>query len=202
MQSHPECFPTDASKVVCTWTRSSTGNWWSLMNSSMILNPASLITTARTVPRWPCRTSARLELCQPTRMTLTSTPTPLHPPRRGDEQRRPAPSQYQGPHPHCNVMDLSTFQKAPSKQLSDAKQARWFQRKLCFHCGQAGPISRGRLNGVWNPQDHLQPSSSAWLSKLHAESGNHERLAPAFQCANVTLHITEFHTTILHNNQP
>ncbi|KNZ64443.1 uncharacterized protein VP01_1029g4 [Puccinia sorghi] len=50
-----------------TWTRSSTGNRWSLMNSSIILNPDSLITTTGTVLRWPCGTSAKLELCQPTR---------------------------------------------------------------------------------------------------------------------------------------
>ncbi|KNZ54931.1 hypothetical protein VP01_2812g1 [Puccinia sorghi] len=45
-------------------TRSSNGNRWSLMTSSMISNSASLITTAGTMPRWPCGT-ARLELSQP-----------------------------------------------------------------------------------------------------------------------------------------
>ncbi|KNZ47998.1 uncharacterized protein VP01_5988g1 [Puccinia sorghi] len=55
--TYPECFPTNTSKVVLssTWTRSpAMGNWWSLMTSSMISNRASLITTASTVPRWPC----------------------------------------------------------------------------------------------------------------------------------------------------
>ncbi|KNZ53871.1 uncharacterized protein VP01_3113g2 [Puccinia sorghi] len=33
--------------------------------SSTISGPASSITTAGTVPRWPCGTSARLEPCQP-----------------------------------------------------------------------------------------------------------------------------------------
>ncbi|KNZ52171.1 uncharacterized protein VP01_3663g2 [Puccinia sorghi] len=44
-------------------------------------------------------------------------------------------------------MDLSAFQKSPNNQLSDAKQAPWVQRNLCFHCGQAGHVSRRCLNG-------------------------------------------------------
>ncbi|KNZ57301.1 uncharacterized protein VP01_2190g6 [Puccinia sorghi] len=31
--TYPECFPTDTSKVIRTWTRSSTGNRLSLMTS-------------------------------------------------------------------------------------------------------------------------------------------------------------------------
>ncbi|KNZ44621.1 uncharacterized protein VP01_898g4 [Puccinia sorghi] len=68
-----------------------------------------------------------------------------------------------------NAMGLSAFQKAPSKQLSNTKQAHWVQRNLCFHCSQAGHISCGFLNGGRKPQDGLQPPSSAWLSKLQAE---------------------------------
>ncbi|KNZ49154.1 hypothetical protein VP01_5177g1 [Puccinia sorghi] len=44
------------------------------MTSSMISNPASLITTAGTVPRWPCGTSTRLEPCRPTCRNLSSMP--------------------------------------------------------------------------------------------------------------------------------
>ncbi|KNZ45408.1 uncharacterized protein VP01_8156g1 [Puccinia sorghi] len=78
--TYPKCFPTDASKVVfsvffmkdytATWSQPyldkvSTRNRWSLMTSSMILNPASSITTAVTVTRWPCGNSARLEPLPP-----------------------------------------------------------------------------------------------------------------------------------------
>ncbi|KNZ48448.1 uncharacterized protein VP01_5667g2, partial [Puccinia sorghi] len=69
--TYPKRFPTDTSKVVFAflfmkdytekWKKSSTGNQWSLMTSSTISDPACLITTAVTVPRWPCRPSARLE---------------------------------------------------------------------------------------------------------------------------------------------
>ncbi|KNZ50091.1 putative signal peptide protein [Puccinia sorghi] len=114
------------------------GNRWSLMTSSMILNPASLITTASTVPRWPCGTTTRLEPCRPTRRTSTSTPAPTASRRTSSflsmalkvgqkieviRQGRPAPkpvpsASTSAPAPDPNVMDLSAFQKAPSKQLS------------------------------------------------------------------------------------
>ncbi|KNZ52520.1 uncharacterized protein VP01_3546g2, partial [Puccinia sorghi] len=50
------------------------------------------------------------------------------------------------PTPKPNAMDLSAFQKAPNNRLSDAEQARWVQRNLCFCCGEAGHISRGSPN--------------------------------------------------------
>ncbi|KNZ55107.1 uncharacterized protein VP01_2765g1, partial [Puccinia sorghi] len=52
------------------------------------------------------------------------------------------------PAPNPNAMDLSAFQKAPGNRLSNAKQACWVQRNLCFCCGQAGHISCGCLNGA------------------------------------------------------
>ncbi|KNZ46218.1 uncharacterized protein VP01_7464g1 [Puccinia sorghi] len=133
-----------AATVPAIPTRSSTGNWWSSMTSSMNLNPASSIKTAGTVPR-----------------NLTSTPAPLVGP--------PAPStSTSAPTPDPNVMDLSAFQKAPSNRLSDAEGNFWVQQNLCLCCGQAGHISRGCLNRVWKLQDCLQPLSSACLSKIQA----------------------------------
>ncbi|KNZ63177.1 uncharacterized protein VP01_1178g5 [Puccinia sorghi] len=87
----------------------------------------------------------------------------------GIRQGLPVPSTSTStPTPDPNALDLSAFQKAPSNQLSDAKQARWVQRNLCFCCGQEGHISCGCLNGGWKPQDRLQPPSSAWISELQA----------------------------------
>ncbi|KNZ59113.1 uncharacterized protein VP01_17g15 [Puccinia sorghi] len=59
--------------------------------------------------------------------------------------------------PGPNAMELFAFQKAPRNQLSNTEQTCWVQRNLCFRCGQAGHISRGFLNGVRKPQEHLQP---------------------------------------------
>ncbi|KNZ44771.1 uncharacterized protein VP01_8844g1 [Puccinia sorghi] len=73
------------------------------------------------------------------------------------------------PAPDPNAMHLSTFQKSPSKQLSDNKHAQRFQMNLCFCCSQAGHISRGCLNGGWRPQGHQEPLPSAWISKLQEE---------------------------------
>ncbi|KNZ46871.1 uncharacterized protein VP01_687g1 [Puccinia sorghi] len=90
--TYPEHFPTNTRKVVFAvlFMKDYAQNWsqpyldkvfnrelGSLKNSSMILDPASLITTAGTFPRWPCRTSTRLE---------PSRPQGEHPTCRGDEQ--------------------------------------------------------------------------------------------------------------------
>ncbi|KNZ47565.1 uncharacterized protein VP01_6301g1 [Puccinia sorghi] len=50
---------------------------------------------------------------------------------------RPTPSTIISASAHNpNAMDLSTFQKAPSKRLSNTEQTCWVQRNLCFDCGR------------------------------------------------------------------
>ncbi|KNZ58958.1 uncharacterized protein VP01_1827g8 [Puccinia sorghi] len=62
-----------------------------------------------------------------------------------------------------------TYPKRFPTNTTNIKRTRWVQWNLCFHCGQAGHISRGCLNRLWKPQDHLQPFSSTQLSKIQAE---------------------------------
>ncbi|KNZ58068.1 uncharacterized protein VP01_2001g3 [Puccinia sorghi] len=76
----------------------------------------------------------------------------------GIRQGHPIPStRTSTPTPNPNAMDLSAFQKAPSNQLSDTKHACRVQLNLCFHCGQAGHISCGFLNGGRNQLSPRQP---------------------------------------------
>ncbi|KNZ49734.1 uncharacterized protein VP01_4822g1 [Puccinia sorghi] len=78
---------------------------------------------------------------------------------------RPQPHpqyQYQHPCPKPNAMELSAFQKALRKQLSEAKKAFWVQRNLCFCCGQAGHISCGFLSDSAWDYCLMQHQPSAW----------------------------------------
>ncbi|KNZ47872.1 uncharacterized protein VP01_6078g1, partial [Puccinia sorghi] len=71
--------------------------------------------------------------------SLRNSTRPLCPP--------PIPSTSTStPTPDPNVMELSEFQKAPKKQISDAERACWVQRNLCFCWGQASQISCRCLN--------------------------------------------------------
>ncbi|KNZ47417.1 uncharacterized protein VP01_6405g1, partial [Puccinia sorghi] len=71
--------------------------------------------------------------------------------------------------PNPKAMDLSTFQRGPSNQLSDTERGRWVQGNLCFRCGQEGHISRGCLNGGRKPQVCPQPPPSTRISELQVE---------------------------------
>ncbi|KNZ47682.1 uncharacterized protein VP01_6221g1 [Puccinia sorghi] len=70
--------------------------------------------------------------------------------------------------PDPNAMDLSAFQRAPINQISDAKQARWVQRNLCFCCIQAGHP----LMFEWVPKPPGPPTTPIFLPDSQTPARN------------------------------
>ncbi|KNZ46550.1 uncharacterized protein VP01_7176g1, partial [Puccinia sorghi] len=162
--TYPKCFPTKNSKVVRTWTKSSMGNQW-----------------------WPCGTSARLELCRHTQdfnqhaHTMGWADTPLMSLYQHGLKEKiqlavvmsniefyslrsmKAMALKAGQtieviqQDHPATLSPVPVPKAPSNQLSGAKQSRQVQQNLCFFGCQVGHISSGCLNGVGNPKTAYKP---------------------------------------------